>query len=134
MATKADLIDKANANDLPSNLSGLRDDDEQGFGYLLRNLIPQEFTRTGFTSSATQIDRATDTGEGEPGTIQTVESPAGTALRVVGAGVTPGATEVAVAYDSNGVPTLTFAAAVTDWVVTKTRLPVGMADYLDTEV
>jgi hypothetical protein len=120
MSTVKEALDLANPTSLPDMLRKLP------VGSLLSGLIPQALSRTAFTSSATQIDRSTDAGAGEAGVILAVESPAGTALSIVGPGVAPGATEVAVAYSSEGVPTLTFNAAVTAYDVVKQVLPANL--------
>lgn len=92
-------------------------------GDLIAGLVPRAVSRTGLASNTVQV-------EPEPGEIKSVESPAGTNLTIVGAGATPAAGEVAVAYDANGVATLTFQAAVTAYDVQKTVFPAGLGDTL----
>jgi len=96
------------------------------FGDVLAGLVPRLEQRTGLASNAVQV-------EPEAGEIKAVESPSGTNLAIVGPGATPAAGEVAIAYDSNGVATLTFNAAVTAYDVVKTVLPTGLGDALAAE-
>ena len=92
-------------------------------GDILAGLVPTLQQRTGLAANAVQV-------EPSAGAITAVESPTGTALTIVGPGVAPGATEVSIAYDVNGVATLTFAAPVTDYDVVKTGLPADLGDIL----
>lgn len=124
MSTVQQQLNLASPTTLPDMLRKLP------IGDIVASMIPQALSRTAFTSSATQIDRTTDAGAGEAGVILAVESPAGTALSIVGPGVAPGATEVAIAYSSEGVPTLTFNAAVTAYDVVKQVLPSGLGTTL----
>ena len=72
---------------------------------------PRNRSRTGLTSSATQVHDAAEL-------IASVETPVGTPLAIISGG-SPGAGEVSVDYDAvTGVPTITFAGAVTEYHVT----------------
>jgi hypothetical protein len=92
-------------------------------GDLIAGMVPTAKSRTGLASSTTHT-------EPEGGVISAVESPAGTALVIVGAGVTPAVGQVAIAYDAEGVATLTFQAAVTAYDVVATTIPSGLGAIL----
>ena len=143
--TRKDKLDKGNANDLPAMLASMRDTAAttfapaadadaatdvatQGFGSMMRALGKPNpaRTRSGLTSQAAHPhDVAAH--------IMNVESPAGTNLDMVSAA--PAAGEVQVAYDATtGVPTLTFNAAVTTYVVMEIGpLPQAVGTALDAE-
>lgn len=102
MPTFQDQINACNPNLLHSTLQRIR------FGDVLRGLVARPRTRT-VASSATQVHDV-------PSSILTVYVTAGTPLAII-AGAAPDAGEVRVEYDSNGIPTFTFAAATTTYTV-----------------
>lgn len=120
MSTVQEALDLANPNSIADMFRKV------SIGSVLAGLIPRAISRTGLASNTVQV-------EPEAGEIKSVESPAGTNLIIVGAGATPGVGEVAVAYDANGVATLTFQAAVTAYDVQKTIFPDGLGDALAEE-
>jgi len=111
MPTRQDALDRANPNDLPSQLSALQDKTNSlGLGAMLGALRPRNRTRGSLASSATQVhDQAS--------IIYAVQTPVGTPLSQISGG-SPGAGEVSVDYDATtGVPTLVFSGAVTTYTV-----------------
>ena len=120
MSTVQEQLNLGSPTTLPDMMRKVR------IGDVLAGLVPTAQQRTGLTSNATQV-------EPEAGAISAVESPTGTALTIVGPGVTPGAGKVAIAYDADGVATLTFAAAVTAYDVVKQTLPADLGAILAEE-
>lgn len=120
MSSVKEALDIANPNNVADNLRAVT------LGTLIEGLIPRTEARTGLASSATQV-------ESEAGPIHAVESPAGTNLVIVGSGVTPAAGQVAIAYNAQGIATLTFNAAVTAYTVVKQVLPANLQTVLDAD-
>lgn len=117
------MLDQSNDSTLPNSLAQLRDSSGNGLGAILAGLVPRLIARTGLTSSATQV-------EPEAGAILVVTDTAGTTAITMVSG-SPGAGEVQVTYDGNGVATLVFGSgAVTAYNVIKQVLPAGLADSL----
>ncbi len=94
-------------------------------GAFVAGSVPRWVTYSGLTSSATQIlNAATDgTGDSLAATVHAVADAANAPLAMVPDGV--GAGEVKIAYDAQGVPTLTFAAAVTGFKILVSPIPKG---------
>ncbi len=92
-------------------------------GDVVAGSIPVLVDRTGLASSATQVHSAA-------GQIVTVSNGGGTALGIVNPDVTVGATTVVVAYDADGLATLTFNAAVTAYSATYMPAPAGLGATL----
>ncbi len=145
MESVKDLLDKGSANDLPANLSRLRDDAAttfsnaadadpaadvatQGFGAMMRALGKPNPARTRATLTS-QVAHLHDVAAH----ILNVESPVGTNLAMVSNA--PGAGEVQVAYDAvTGVPTLTFVGVVTTYTVMEIGpLPHATGAVVDAE-
>lgn len=117
--TLKDSLNAANPNSLPDRLRQI------SLGDLLAGLIPRWVARTSLTSSATHIHT-------QPGAIMAVADDAGTTNLLIVQG-TPGAGEVQISYDSNGLATLVFAAAVTGYKVKQQVLPSGLGALLALE-
>jgi len=98
-------------------------------GDVMEGLIPKQRERTGLVAAATQV-------EPEPGFVQLVELPAGpTTLTIVGPDTVPGAGEVSISYDAQGVATLTFGdGPQTDYNVIKQSLPADFQALLDSDL
>lgn len=92
-------------------------------GDLLAGMVPKVNARTGLVSGTVHVNDI-------PGAISAVESPVGTTLTIIGPGDTPAAGEVAVAYSTDGVATLTFQAAVTAYSALQTSLPADLGATL----
>ena len=92
-------------------------------GDLLAGMIPSTIARTGLVASATHV-------EPEPGAISLVSIAPGAVLAILLDGV-PGAGEVLVTYDADGVATLLFGdGAQTAYKVTKSKVPPGLGALL----
>lgn len=113
--TVQELLNRANITDFAAYAKLI------SLGDIIAGLIPAARTRT-VTSGATQIHDVA-------ASLTNVESPVGTNLSMITAG-SPGAGEVSVDYDTEGIPTLIFAAAVTTYTVTEQTLPAGLATAL----
>lgn len=107
--TTKEGLDRSNPNYLPSLMQEIK------AGTLLAGLIPVVTLRPTIASAAVHVHTV-------PGTILTVSTGA-TAVLIVDGLSTPGAGEVAITYDSEGIATLTFQAANTTYDVTQHVLP-----------
>ncbi len=123
MATVQASIDKANPNELADLLRTVK------LGTFLANMRPRETSRTGLTSAATQVHPY-------PSAILAVNATDGTPL-AFSINAAPDSGEVRVNYDSDGIPTLVFNAAVTayrvyeiPYGVTPATGQLGLADLL----
>ena len=117
MSTVQSTLNAGEPNSFPDAIRRLN------FGDLLAGLVPRRLVRTGLTSSATHV-------EPEAGLISIVAIADDAALTKIEAG-TAGAGEVLVAYDSEGVATLTFGdGANTGYRVVKTVLPTALVANL----
>lgn len=135
--TKANMISKANANDLPARLTDLRDVDGIGLGDTLQSMSPAAslggraasgweegivvVTHTVTLATAGQVTHVV-------ATTGTVEGPQGLTP------ITPAvAKECQVTYDTDGFPTLLFLAAdvVTACAIQQTRTGKGVSAKLD---
>lgn len=141
--TVQDRLDKANPNDLAANLQRLRDPNAsevindadapgptatKGFGAIVAALTrPRIRTRATLTSQAAHVHDIACV-------VYSVESPAGTPLAIVSDG-SPAAGQVNLEYDANtGIPTLTFAAAVTTYTIHESGpLPQNVAAVMASE-
>lgn len=103
MPTFQDQLNVANPNLLISTLQRLR------FGDVLRGLVSRNRTRSGLTSSASQVHDV-------PAAIMACYVTAGTPLAIID-GAAPDAAEVRIQYSSDGIPTFTFNAATTAYSV-----------------
>lgn len=103
---------------------------EIGLGDLVAGMIPRWRTFAGLTSSATQIlNKELDgSGDSQAAVVIAVCDAANAPLALVQTGV--GAGECGVAYSAEGVPTLTFAAAVTGFQALIMPLPDSLATNL----
>lgn len=127
--TVKDALNRANPNDLAANLRRLwSDTNSTGFGDLLDGFRPRLVARTGLTSAAAHVHNSA-------ALIASVNSTAGTPLAIVH-GDPPDAGEVRIEYDATtGVPTLTFAAAVTAYTVSQIGpFPQNLSAALATEI
>jgi hypothetical protein len=115
MATVQERLNTGSPSDIADALRFI------SFGDLLAGLTPVEATETVASGTVHVIPTS--------GQVQTM-STAGTALVIVDSTVTPGAGEVSIAYDANGVPTATFQAAVTTYTYTQTGVSTGLAGLL----
>ncbi len=113
MSTVQEALDLANPNFIAAMFRKVL------IGDLLAGLIPAVNSRKGLASNAVQVNDV-------PGAILAVESPAGTDIPIVGPAATPGVGEVAIAYDTEGIATLTFQAAVTAYDALQTTLPAAL--------
>lgn len=113
MSTTKEALNLANPTSVPDMLRKV------SAGDILAGMVPTANARTGLASNTVQENDIA-------GAILAVESPAGTNLAIVGPGATPAVGEVAVAYDSNGLATLTFQAAVTAYTALQMTLPAGL--------
>ena len=118
MATVRERLNIGSPSDIADGLRFV------SIGDVLAGLTPVEATEP--VTSGTVFEVPT------PGTILSV-STAGTALVMVDSTVTPAAGEVSVSYTSNGVATLTFQAAVTEYTYTQMALPDQLANRLNSE-
>lgn len=118
MATVRQALNIAQPNDLPDMLRKV------GLGDIFAGLVPTRVVRTGLTSSATQVEPG-------PGTVLFVESSAG-AQKVIltKPDATPGAGDVVVTYDANGVATLVFNAAVTAYTIVRLGWTARLGEIL----
>lgn len=99
------------------------------FDQIITGLVPQTVVLTGLTSAASHTMQDTD-GNDLPGGILAVTDSSDTALTIILAGAV-GAGECKVEYDSDGLATLTFNAAVTGFKVAMSHtLPVGLVSTL----
>lgn len=115
-----DRLNKASPNDLPDRFR------QVSVGDILAGLIPAERTLTSLTSSATHVHDV-------PGVILAVALGAAQVVIVTSAD-TPGAGEVGVTYDTNGVATLLFGdGANTAYTVVAMSLPTGLGTVLASE-
>lgn len=109
-------LDQINAMNPSVSLSSLQ---RIRLGTVLRGLVTRTRARTGLTSAAAQVHDV-------PSAILACYVTAGTPLAVI-AGAAPDAGEVRVEY-TDGIPTFTFAAAVTGYTVVETCvLPLASA-------
>lgn len=122
-------LNTANITSLPSALAKL-----DGFGDLIAGLIPRWRTFAGLTSAAAQVlNKELDgSGDNQAAIVLAVCDAANAPLSQVQTGV--GADEVGVAYSSEGVPTLTFAAAVTGFQALIMPLPDDLYTLLNTRI
>lgn len=90
--------------------------------------IPRWVSKTGLTSSATQIHYGDDLTTPQPFQVMAVTLADDTPLAIVAGSI--GAGEVVVAYDASGVPTFTFNAAVTGYKVKGCPIPTEWATIL----
>ncbi len=105
MSTVQESLDKANASELPHILNKLK------LGTALAALRPRETAFTGLTSGATHVHPY-------PALIAAVNAAAGTPLAITTSGdAAVAAGHCRIAYDADGVPTLTFEGAVTAYIV-----------------
>lgn len=105
------VLDHSNPSSLPEALNVVH------IGEIIAGLIPRWVVKTGLTNAATQIhvDETTPTARQQPFIVLAVTASDDTHLDIVAAGA--GAGKVVVAYDTDGVPTFTFNAAVTGYKV-----------------
>lgn len=118
--TVKDQLNKANPNDLPDRLRQI------SFGDLLDGLRSRVVARSGL-SSGTTFEHS------QPGSIEHVTDEAGTTPLAIVTG-SPGAGEVQVAYDSDGLATLTFSGSVTGYQVVQQVVPDDLGTNLAEEV
>lgn len=116
MSTIQTRLNLANPNDLPDRLRQVL------IGDILDGLRSRVVARAGLTNQATHVHSL-------PGSIEHVTDTAGTTALDVVVGA-PGAGEVQIAYDANGLATLTFSAAVTGYQVVQQVLPASHGDTL----
>jgi hypothetical protein len=116
MTTVAQALDRANPVEIADLIRTI------GLGSILSALLPRVVARTGLASSATQVHSI-------PGHISAVADSAGTTNLLIVTGA-PGAGEVQVTYDADGLATLVFAAAVTGYQVTQNAVTTSMFDTL----
>ena len=122
--TNQELADQASDRLTLVTLAQIRDEDENGFGFLLANLCgPVLAVRSALPSQAAHE-------EANPGAVLGVTDEATAVnLTIIYAGA-PGAGEVLVQYNllgltGIGVPTLTFNAPVTGYAIVQLAAPKG---------
>jgi hypothetical protein len=120
--TVREILDHCHISSLPDGLKKIK------LGELIADLIPRWVSKTGLTDSATQIHYADDGTTKQPFIVLAVNLGDNTPLAIVAGGV--GAGEVGVAYDSDGVPTFTFAASQTSYKVNGCPLPKNWSTIL----
>lgn len=120
--TVQEHLDRCNINNLADVLKKLK------LGELIPGLIPRWISKTGLANSATQIHYAADGVTPQPFLVMAVNDGSNTPLAMVAGGV--GAGEVGVASDADGVPTLTFASALTAYKVYGVSLPANWSTIL----
>jgi hypothetical protein len=122
--TREEILNQAGITDTSEALSHLQDEEDRGFGTMLRSLgVPSVQEFTGLTSSATQVAP-------HPGWVFGIATGgANKALIYDGAA---GAGQVLIAYDSAGIPTFVFGdGAVTSYEVWQAAMPDTLAEMLD---
>lgn len=126
--TVSDALDEANPSNLPDAIR------EVSLGTLIGGLIPRWRTFAGLTSAAAQVlnSELDGSGDSQAAIVLAVCDAANAPLDIVQTGV--GAGEVEIAYSSEGVPTLTFNAAVTGFQALICPLPSGLATALATRI
>ena len=126
--TTREILDHSNPSSLPEALNVVH------IGEIIAGMIPRWVVKTGLTNSATQIhvDDTTPTAKQQPFQVLAVNASDNTPLAIVAGGV--GAGEVGIAYDTDGVPTFTFAAAVTGYKVLGCPLPKKLGERLANEL
>jgi len=120
--TVREILDHSHVSSLPDALKKIK------IGEYIAGQIPRWVSKTGLDSSATQIHYADDGTTPQPFQVHAVTLGDNTPLAIVAGGV--GAGEVGVAYDSDGVPTFTFAAAQTSYKVKGCPLPTDWGTIL----
>lgn len=118
--TLKDRLNAANPSEFPARMQ------EAKIGDILDGLRARLVARTGLTSSTTQVHNA-------PGAIISVDDGSAAPLAIIGSGA-PGAGEVRVTYDADGLATLEFTGAVTAYDVTCQVLPTTHGTDLAAEV
>lgn len=124
--TVRELLDQTNIHYLAHALHAVK------LRELIAGQIPRWVSRTGLVNQTTQI---LYTENGQPTVpvkqafqVMAVTLGDDTPLAIVAGGV--GAGEVGVAYDADGVPTFTFAAAQTSFKVKGCPIPGGLSTIL----
>ncbi len=104
-------------------------------GTLLAGLLPRQRVYAGLTNQAAHVlnSELDGTGDDQPAVILQVNDSADAPLSIITSGAV-GAGECLVEYDSEGVPTLTFAAAVTGFKVLCQLLPLTYGTLLETKI
>lgn len=120
--TVSEHLDLANITNIADVLKILK------FREYVAGQIPRWVSKTGLTSSATQIHYAADGTTPQPFQVMAVNDGSNVPLAIVAGGV--GAGEVGVAYDADGVPTFTFNGAVTAYKVKGCPLPTHWSTIL----
>ena len=120
--TVREVLDHSNISNLADAFKAIK------LGELIAGLIPRWISKSGLSSSATQIHYATDGVTKEPFIVLAVNLSDNTPLAIVNGGV--GAGEVGIAYDADGVPTFTFASAQTAYKVLGFSLPTNWSTIL----
>jgi hypothetical protein len=123
--TVQDHLDTSNIQHLAPALSQI------SFGELIAGMIPRQRVYAGLTSAAAQVlnSELDGSGDNQAGMILQVNDSSDTPLSIITSGAV-GAGECKVEYSSEGVPTLTFNAAVTGFKVLCTLLPASLATNL----
>lgn len=114
--TVQELVNRANITDFAAYAKKLN------LGDIIAGLVPKPRTLSGLASNATQVHDVA-------AALLFVQTPVGTNLAQITAG-SPGAGEVSVDYDAEGIPTLIFAAAVTTYTVVEQTLPANLTTEL----
>lgn len=124
----SEVLDHSNPSSLPEALNVVR------IGEIIAGLIPRWVVKSSLASSATQIhvDSTTPTAKRQPFIVLAVTDAADAHLDIVAAGA--GAGKVVVAYDTDGVPTFTFSAAVTGYKVLGCPLPKKLGERLENKL
>ena len=125
--TVSEVLEHSNITDLAHALKKLK------IHTWIAGQIPRVVTRTGLANAAAQI---LYTADGQPSApvkqpfqIHAVTLADDTPLAIILNGAV-GSGEVLVAYDADGVPTLTFNAAVTGFKIAGCPLPTGWSTIL----
>lgn len=122
--TVQEMLDSASPSDLPEALGAAN------IGEIIAGLIPRWVSKTGLTSSASQIHMdSSSPAKYQPFVVHAVTDGSDAPLAIIGSG-SVGAGEVKVEYSTDGVPTLTFNAAVTAYKVLGQPLPKVLGQIL----
>ena len=123
----SEVLDHSNPSSLPAALNVVR------IGAITA-AIGRMPPPSALASSATQIhvDSTTPTAKRQPFIVLAVTDAADAHLDIVAAGA--GAGKVVVAYDTDGVPTFTFSAAVTGYKVLGCPLPKKLGERLENKL
>ncbi len=114
-----DALNRSNLNTLAPLLRGAK------IGDIIGGLVPTTTTLTGLTTNTVHVHTVT-------GTILSVAVGAVNQV-IVGPGTTLAAGEVSIAYDADGLATLTFFATTTLYATQQNEIGTGLGVFLATD-